>query len=180
MPNPLHRNSRYLRFTIAVLLCGFGATSSVLAEPDPATSQGEALALEQLLTAQAAQLVFGEPPSISQSTFDMSVQYTHIAKGFWVEERCKFLSKLDGGADVTSSFNAKVAVTTGMMRQFLASEDGYAELSANKDTQKLQMYALNEMSVKSFYYCDQNAWRILAYASKEAEIWVQTIDAVKN
>lgn len=168
---------RSLHYFVAALLCVFSGMSPVLAEADAEISEEEALPLEQLLTMQAAQLVFGDPPFISEATFNMSVQYTHIAKGFWVEKKCGFLAKLDGDGDAITSFNAKVAETTRLMLQSLAREDGFSPSSANEGTQKLQMYALNEMSAKSFYQCDENAWNILAYASKEAEIWVPTIDA---
>ena len=180
MPRLLPEISSHPKVFIAAALCAFFSASPALTETDSSTSEEEAPSPEQLFTTQAAHLVFGDPPSISQKTFNISVQYTHIAKGFWIEERCGFLPKYPGGAELASNLNKKIAATTKMMRLFLAQEDGYSEDAANKETQKLQMYALNEMSAKSFYLCDQNAWKILTYASKEADIWVQTTAAVKS
>ena len=180
MPGNSSAISSYPRYVVFVLLCMLYGASSAMAEPDQATAEGAVLPFEQLFTTQAAQLVFGDPPSIPEETFNMSIKYAHVAKGFWIEQRCRFLSSSTDGEDAKARFTANVGLMTAVMRQTLAREDGYTEASADKDTQKLQMYALNEMSAKGFYQCDQNARAILAYATEEAEVWAQTLSAVKG
>jgi hypothetical protein len=145
------------------------ADSDAIVSPAAKTSDDKRL--DVLLTADASRLALGEDSRIDEHTFRLAAAYSHIAKGFWVDERCGFSGQ--NGRPTRTAFEKDVGAATRVMRRMLESTPGIEESEADRLTQQIQMRALQEMSAKQFFGCGPDAELLYDYAAGEAQYWVQ-------
>lgn len=173
MPSSRPRWRARTRFAAAVLLasplvaCSNGEASWISA----ATTADEA-GLDTLLTAEASRLALGDDPRIDEETYRIAAAYSHIAKGFWIDERCAFSGEADASARAV--FRANIAVATQAMRGIFENTDGIDAAEADRMTQSIQMRSLQEMSANQFFDCGPDAQAVYQYAVGEAAYWAQT------
>lgn len=90
-------------------------------------------------------------PDIKDKNVKIMVSdYTELAKKFWLNKECDFL-----GGSAKKEFVQNLATTTEILRTTFMKEFSMTFTEAQKETEKPQMWALNEMSAKKFYGCDK-------------------------
>lgn len=105
------------------------------------------------------------PKVDSQNLRNAIIGYDKAAKAWWVEMRCKI-----GTAEEHKLFQDDLAVFTGMMDRTFQDSFSVPPEKANKSSQTVQMYALNEMSANQFYGCGEQA----------RELWLKGFTVTKQ
>jgi hypothetical protein len=121
-------------------MTGVGRAEGPLATPAPEFDPAVKLSLMALPPTQDVQLIGNV------------IRYTNVAKAWWIEMRCHVAEP--GEAD---AFKADVAAYTGMMRALFHQKFDAAPDKAEEYAEKIQMYALEEMSAANFFGCDARA-----------------------
>lgn len=143
-------------------------------EVPAADQEAEDTGLAALLTTNASQLALGTDPRIDEETHRLAAAYSHVAKGFWIDERCGFSGPV--GAESRETFTRNVELTTVIMRRIFERTTGIAEAEADRLTQQVQMRSLQEMSSNQFYGCGTDAQTVFDYATQEAAFWASQLD----
>jgi hypothetical protein len=115
------------------------------------------------------------PKIDNQNLQNAIIGYDKAAKAWWIELRCKI-----GTAEEHKLFQDDLAAFTGMMDKTFQDSFNVPPENANKFSQTVQMYALNEMSANQFYGCGEQAkelWlkgftvtkQLVEFASRKAE-----------
>ena len=92
------------------------------------------------------------PPGQTGGVISGVASYSKAAKGWWIEYRCHFAQSMNAG-----NFHDDLAVLTDSMRMLFRLRLNATAQEADEYTQKIQMYALSEVSGEKFYDCGDRA-----------------------
>ncbi len=80
------------------------------------------------------------------------VNYSDAAKAWWITRQCKFTEP-----ELYRDFEHRLADFTFLMDTLFQAEFQISREQANQYSQKIQMYALQDMSANQFYGCGDKA-----------------------